>query len=150
MHNLNLETELTIAGTPMATQSMKVARFGKHIRKYQPAKVTNWQAYVKTYVLTQLPEDWKPLDCGLYVEYVFVFPILKSMSKKQKQFIKDGGILYKATRPDLGDNLRKGLNDALSGIVWTDDSRIVSDRGKKIYGEFPRIDIKVYSGVNYR
>jgi len=56
---------------------MKVARFGKHIRKYQPAKVTNWQAYVKTYVLTQLPEDWKPLNCGPICRVCFCLSNIK-------------------------------------------------------------------------
>ena len=147
---MNLVLELTIPGEPMAIQSMRVAKVGKFITKYQPKKVTNWQAYVKTFALTQLPFGWRLLDCGIHVSYQFVFPMLKSMSKQQRQFVLDGGLLYKASRPDLGDNLKKGLNDALTGIVWIDDSRIVSDAGRKVYGEFPRIDIKVYTMGAYR
>ena len=58
------------------------------------------------------------------MEYEFVFPPLKSMKKKTIQDIEAGEIIYKITKPDLEDNLKKGLNDAMTGIVWTDDSRI--------------------------
>ena len=39
--------------------------------------------------------------------------------------IEEGGLIYKTSRPDLQDNLCKGLFDALSGIVFKDDSQIV-------------------------
>lgn len=142
-----LELSVVIPGVPMAVQSVKSRNMGKFIGHYQPAKVINWKSYVAAFVADNLPDGWIPLDGGIRAEYLFVFPILKSMKKATRHRILAGEVIYKITKPDLGDNLKKGLNDALSGIVWTDDCRIASDRSIKIYGEVPRIEIRVFSGL---
>ncbi len=142
--------KLTIPGEPMAVQSMKVARAGKFIRKYQPKAVVNWKAYIRTYIATTLPDGWEPLRGALFVKYTFVFPILKSASKRTKEAIRCGEKVYKATRPDLSDNLKKGLNDALNGLVWNDDSQIAKEKAEKIYGDVPRIEIVVREGLRTR
>jgi Holliday junction resolvase RusA-like endonuclease len=55
-----------------------------------------------------------------------------------------GGIIYKHTRPDLTDNLAKGLFDAMESVVFINDSLIVSlDDVKKYYGIQPRIEIEL-------
>jgi Holliday junction resolvase RusA-like endonuclease len=69
------------------------------------------------------------------------------MKKKTIQDIEAGEIIYKITKPDLEDNLKKGMNDAMTGIVWTDDSRIAIGKGRKIYGTVPKIRIKVFTGL---
>jgi Holliday junction resolvase RusA-like endonuclease len=49
--------------------------------------------------------------------------------------IRNGEIFYKATRPDLPDNLKKLVNDSMSELVFRDDSIIVSeDNVKKYFG----------------
>lgn len=58
--------------------------------------------------------------------------------------IEAGELVYKATKPDLTDNLNKGVFDALQGIIYANDSQIISmDDVKKIYGQRPRIDIEL-------
>lgn len=49
---------------------------------------------------------------------------------------------YPTVRPDVSKYLRP-LEDALSGLVWKDDSLIVEQVGRKRYGEPPRVDVKV-------
>ena len=51
------------------------------------------------------------------------------------------GVIQPLNRPD-GDNLEKLVWDALTGIVWADDSQIVQWAGAKWYGE-PALVVKV-------
>ena len=80
-----------------------------------------------------------PFSEALSVEAVFVFPMLKGVSKSKIQAIEQGEIFYKTTKPDLTDNLMKGTMDALNGIVFTDDSIIAKVDSIKIYGVVPKI-----------
>ena len=53
--------------------------------------------------------------------------------------------MYKNTKPDLTDNLNKGLFDALQDIVYTNDSRIVKITDtSKIYGIHPRTELTIF------
>jgi Holliday junction resolvase RusA-like endonuclease len=65
------------------------------------------------------------------------------MKKATQQEIIAGCIEYKTTKPDLCDNLCKGVCDALTGIVYRDDSLIAEVHSKKIYGINPRIEITI-------
>ena len=44
---------------------------------------------------------------ALLVEYEFVFPPLKSMKKKTIQDIEAGEVIYKITKQDAEDNLKR-------------------------------------------
>ena len=69
----------------------------------------------------------------------------KTFTKAQRKLIEDGGIVYKDTKPDITDNLMKGVADALEGIVYVNDSRICKVASQKIFGVKPRIEIKFYT-----
>ena len=133
-----------IPGVPLATQSVRFAKVGNFIRKYQPKKVLDWKSYVKCSIISQLPEKWELLDESLKVEYWFAFPTLKSMPKKVVQSIEDGVRFPKKTKPD-NDNLLKGLNDCFSGIVWKDDALISETIVHKFYSTKPRIEVEITS-----
>lgn len=135
---------LTILGEPKAVQSVKFARIGRFVRKYQPKGVADWKGYIKLCAIQELPEDWELLDCPVKVVTQFFFSPPKSFNKKKMQAIQEGKIIWKDTKPDLSDNLRKGLMDALTGVVWKDDSIICEDAGRKLYSMQPRIELKIY------
>ena len=134
---------LSVAGTPMAVQSVRACRIGKSIRTYQPKKVEDWKGYVRLAIHEQLPEGWCLLDEQLAVKYTLKFPILKSMKKAEVARIANGDIIYKASKPDV-DNCLKGLNDCISGIVWRDDSLVVKASVSKIYSVTPSIEVIIY------
>lgn len=52
------------------------------------------------------------------------------------------GLVYPIGKPDL-DNLAKIL-DALNGVVWTDDARIVNAVTVKRYSDRPRLEISIW------
>lgn len=62
-------------------------------------------------------------------------------------FGKAGNVLpsarvFPTVKPDLL-KLARGIEDALTGIVWRDDSQIVSERLFKMYGEPARVEIQI-------
>lgn len=127
----------------MAMQSM---RFTKKGHRYQVRKVVNWKAQARQQMISQLPADFTPFVKPLMIkDLTYVFPIPKSFPKYKIGTIKDGFKIYKETRPDLMDNLSKSLWDCCEGILFLNDSQIVSHKGElcKIYGFKPRIEFEI-------
>lgn len=56
--------------------------------------------------------------------------------------MKEKGKYRPVTRPDV-DNYAKGVLDALSGIVYTDDNIIVDLHVSKHYSDEPRIEFEI-------
>lgn len=136
-----------ILGIPKPKQS---ARFrivdkktgGRFIASYQKKSVMDNEANISWTVTQQLPQGFVPFDCPIHVDIKYIFPIPTSMSKKDDRAIREGKKIFKPTKPDLSDNLNKGLIDALSGIIFVNDSRIVSMTAEKYYGITPRTIIE--------
>lgn len=142
---------LKILGGPTTKQSARhrIAKnkAGKQfIHSYQSSEVKKAEKNIRDSVVGQLPEDFIPLDGCLSVEVKLVFQPPKYMLKKKKyrEHLEAGGEIYKPTRPDLPDNLLKGLFDAMNKVVFSDDARIVrlSD-SKKVYGMKPRTEVLI-------
>jgi Holliday junction resolvase RusA-like endonuclease len=136
---LNLE----IPGIPKPKQSarFRISKNGagkQFISSYQNKDVKDAAANIAFIVLHQLPKGFIPYDCPVAARIEYVFPIPSSFSKKQKEAVLRGKIIYKDTKPDLTDNLNKGLIDALAGIVYINDSRIASTTAVKYYGSVPK------------
>jgi Holliday junction resolvase RusA-like endonuclease len=136
---------LTIKGIPKPKQSVRSkviqGKNGKpFVMHYQSNEVKQEESNIQTQVLNQLPIEFRPITITIAITKLhYIFPIPASFNKKQIAFIESGGIIYKGTKPDLTDNLNKGLFDALQGIVFINDSLIVSiDNVKKYYGFIPQ------------
>lgn len=68
----------------------------------------------------------------------FYFAKPASVSRKRTQHV---------VRPDL-DKLVRGTCDALRGIIYTDDSQIVSIKAEKFYGLPERVEITISGKVS--
>ena len=137
---------LIILGEPKPKQSFRFAIRGndekKFVAKYQPKEVVHHQRTLGWTIQMQLPKGFIPLDEPLKVEVLFVFSPPAAWSKKKMEELTSGKVIYKDTKPDL-DNLEKALWDAMEGIVFINDSRIVKKSIKKVYGVQPRTEIKI-------
>lgn len=142
--------KLVILGTPKAKQSARFRAItsketGKtFISSYQKKEVVENEKNIALAIKSQLPLGFIPYDEAVGVKILYVFPLLSSFNKKQKEFIDQGGIIYKDTKPDLTDNLNKGLFDSCEGVLYTNDSRICKVESTKIYGTQPRIELEIY------
>ncbi len=137
------EFEFIFRTEPRAIQSVRFCRIGEHVRTYQPKNNTDWKNFIRLSASEQLPEKWQSLDGPLAIEVLFIFSPLRSFPKKTMQAIAAGNRVYKSTKPDLCDNLLKGLCDSLTGICWRDDSQICKVNSCKYFGLDPMIRLKV-------
>ena len=142
-----MKLELKILGIPQPKQSARFAiqKFGskQYAKAYQPDKVVQNERNIAFDVKSQLPEDFTPFDQALKAKVLYVFPPLKGFSKAKLSDLRGGKKIYKETKPDLQNNLNKGLFDALEGVVYTKDSLICKVECEKIYGLVPRIEIEI-------
>ncbi len=127
-----------------AIQSFRFHNAGNFIQRYQPKQNYEYKALIRHSAEQQIGADFKLLENPLKVQVEFVFPELKSFSKSLKKRISEGAIVYKNTKPDLHDNLCKATFDALTGIVWEDDSQVAELSSRKYYGIRPKIIIEVH------
>lgn len=130
-----------ILGVPKPKQSMKFTKKGF---SYQPKEVKEQERNLKWDIKSQLPEGHTPYDGPLQLSVTFVFPPPAGWSKAKMGLLQQGVKFYKDTKPDLQDNLMKGVCDAMEGIVYTNDSRICKLTGsEKIYGMVPQTIIHI-------
>lgn len=109
-------------------------RQGRAILVESSTKVEPWRRRVGKIASTATGAhgDWTPLEGALVVDMVFTLPRPKTFPSKDLRRIHG----LPTTYPDLSKLLRS-TEDALTGIVWKDDARVVAYRR----------DAKVYVGA---
>lgn len=113
-------------------------RFNRYTgRAYDPEKSKQYKAKVQTEAKKVAPV--KPVECPVCLFIKIYRSIPKSFSKKKRQAIADGRLLP-TTKPDVS-NIVKGIEDALNGVWYADDSQIVSLYAIKHYSDEPRVFI---------
>ncbi len=109
-------------------------------------KGTHWRSDVRSACADALPYDFTPMECPLAVEMVFVKvrPQGHYRTGRYSELLKDSAPRYPTTRPDSG-KLGRSVLDALTGLLWKDDSLIVDERLSKEFGPSPECRITVWS-----
>lgn len=107
----------------------------------------SWRKTVQAQVRAQLPDGFCLLDCPLSVTMMFVVARGKSHYRtgRNADKLKEGAPLYHAKKPDVL-KLARAVEDALTGVVWVDDSRIVCERLSKSWGHEDAVVIEVAIG----
>ena len=117
-----MKFELRVYGLPVAQGRPRAFKLPSgQIRVYDPAKSKDWKRTVMAQALVVKPE--RLLDGALEGEIDFYLPRPKSLPKR---------VAYPIKKPDVS-NLLKGTEDALRGIIFADDSQIVTLRITKHY-----------------
>ncbi|WP_337952360.1 RusA family crossover junction endodeoxyribonuclease [Mitsuokella jalaludinii] len=123
-------------------------RFG-HGRTYDPPKSRKYKEYVRRLARKNMPSDalGRPLTCPVRLTCVIYRAVPKSWSRRKRaDAIADK--IRPTTRPDVS-NVIKGIEDALNGVWYADDSQIV-EYGVigKWYAEEPRVYVRLDTEVN--
>jgi Holliday junction resolvase RusA-like endonuclease len=130
----------SVEGIPVAKGRPRFKRVGNFVQTYTPNKTATWEEIVRQAAknamgTTDLLET--PVTMALY----FRLPMPQSWSKKRKEGALKG--LEAPTKKPDWDNLGKAVSDALNGVIFKDDSQIVSAHVRKIYSAVPGVDIYV-------
>ena len=120
---------LNVTPTPQARSRHTVIN-GFH-RAYKSAAQKGAEATLDALLAQHAPVE--PLTGAVALDFVAVFPVPASASKKKRQEMLDG-VIYHTHKPDL-DNLAKQLQDAMTRLqFWQDDRQLVRTRCEKKYG----------------
>jgi Holliday junction resolvase RusA-like endonuclease len=132
-------TEFTIPGEPVPQARPRASRQGNRVIMYDPPKSREYKQFVALIAKQHAPKI--PYEGELDVHLKIYRPIPKSTSKKNRE-LKNAGIKRPIVKPD-NSNYAKGIEDALNGIVYKDDSQIVDLRVSKFYSDDPRVEVRI-------
>ena len=129
-----------IPGQPIGQGRPKFSTINGHARAYDPEKSRNYKAYVRMLATQAMQETgFERIDgpCNLVIQAYFEVP--KSKSKKFREAaLADQERPTK--KPDLS-NIVKGIEDALNGLAYKDDSSIVYLCVTKYYSDVARVEV---------
>ena len=127
-----------ILGEPVAQGRPRFSRQGGFVKAYDPAKSRDYKSYVRLIAAQNAPVT--PVEGAIEFSLRIYRAIPKGMPKYKREAAK-AGTLRPVTKPDVS-NVLKGVEDALKGVWYKDDSQIVGYGVLgKWYDERPRIEI---------
>lgn len=127
-----------VLGDPVAQGRPRFSRQGGFVKAYDPAKSRDYKSYVRLIAAQNAPDS--PVEGAIEFSLRIYRAIPKGMPKYKREAAK-AGTLRPITKPDVS-NVLKGVEDALKGVWYKDDSQIVGYGVLgKWYDERPRIEI---------
>ena len=141
----------TVAGKPQTAGSKRAfanKKTGKIIVTDDNPKGRPWRADVQAAARRAI-ELTELLQCPLVLEVVFYFVRPKSHygTGKNANILKASAPTSHKTKPDTTKLLR-AIEDALTGVLWRDDSQVCYQVASKAYAEFPSAAVWVYTLPN--
>lgn len=132
--------EFVVNGEPHAQQRARATttKNGK-IRMYDPKASVNFKELVAYSALPHKPKELLAGPLILTLDVCRMIP--KRFTKEQTRNALEG-VLRPTTKPD-SSNYLKGIEDALNGVVWIDDSQLVTVIVRKWYGIHPGTFIRI-------
>ena len=134
--------KLTLYIEPVAQGRPRITTVGGYARAYDPTKSKNFKNEIATlakYLMTGV----EPLEGALTLS-VSVYRSIPKNTSRVKADLMERGVIRPIVKPDVS-NYIKGVEDALNGICWHDDSQIVEYKEPfgKWYSKTPRIVIDI-------
>lgn len=126
--------EFSIPGQPVAKGRPQFARHGAFVSTYTPKKTEVYENLVKT-AAAEAMAGRPPLECPVILKVSILLQIPVSWSKK-KQARAAAGYIAATKKPDA-DNILKSIKDGCNGVLWRDDSQVISIGVGKYYDERP-------------
>lgn len=115
---------------PISNAKNKISFAGNRPRVFKSSSAVQYQKTLRE--LVKMQWDKAPIDKPLKVEVVFHIARPRSIKNRK----------YPHCKPDL-DNLEKLLWDSFEGIVFVNDSRIVTKTISKQYSNEGMIEVKI-------
>lgn len=129
---MQLIANFSVVGRP-APQGSK-SYLGRGRFKEQSPYVAAWRNDVRNAAALAFGEAL--VDGPIYTEMIFLFnrPKCHHMSGKPDKPLKPTAPFWHTSAPDR-DKLERATNDALTGVIWSDDSQVAATLSQKVYAE---------------
>ena len=134
MRNGQVNLKYTFEITPVPQGRPRFVKRGNFVQAYDPKTSKEFKEKLKELALQQSPAL---SERALEVSIVFYMSIPKSKPKKWRESPP-----AHVVKGDI-DNVIKGTLDALTGILWKDDSQICMLSAHKVYSNSPRIEMVI-------
>ena len=116
-------------------------RFSKQGNTYTDSETRAYEQKIVAYYRQAFQDFQWPDGAFLEVAVTAHYPIPKSATKAATAGMQAGRILP-SRKPDI-DNVLKVVLDALNGVAYKDDARVVSVSARKLYSLTPKLVIEM-------
>ncbi len=130
----------TVPGKPRGKERPRFD--SRYNRTYTPKKTKDYEELVRWCYRAKCMEI--KLEGEITANITAYYPIAKSARKSDREAMESGKI-RPVTKPDT-DNIIKAVLDALNGLAYEDDSKVVSVNAKKYYSAEPRVEVTLSDG----
>jgi Holliday junction resolvase RusA-like endonuclease len=128
-----ISVSFTVRGLPVPQGSSRAFAIGGKARIVSTsAPLSAWRNAIAVAASREMGTH-PVFDESLEVNATFLLPRPVSVPK---------GRVYPSVKPDI-DKLTRALFDALTGVVWRDDSRVVQMSISKRYSDTPGVQVSV-------
>jgi Holliday junction resolvase RusA-like endonuclease len=129
-----------VEGTPVPKGRPRFARRGKFVSTYSPKTTVDYETKVAEAAQLAMGSS-EPLETPVGAYIYITLPIPASYSKKRTQACLSGE--ERPTKKSDIDNFCKAVFDGMNGIVFLDDSQVVSLHSTKVYGTIGMVEVMV-------
>jgi Holliday junction resolvase RusA-like endonuclease len=129
-----------VEGTPVPKGRPRFARRGKFVSTYSPKTTVDYETKVAEAAQIAMGSS-EPLETPVGAYIYITLPIPASYSKKRTQACLSGE--ERPTKKSDIDNFCKAIFDGMGGIVFVNDSQIVSLHSTKVYGTVGMVEVMV-------
>ncbi len=137
---MTFEVMFTVEGAPVGKGRPKFARRGNFVTAYTPTKTRTYESLIAEAAKTAMGSS-EPLQTPVAAYIYITVPVPQSYSKKRTTACLDGSE-RPCKKPDI-DNIIKAFLDSMNGIVYGDDTQVVSLHSTKRYGTVGMVEILV-------
>lgn len=143
-----LVEEIKIGGKPATAGSKRAFHSKKTGKTWVTDDCTRgkeWRATVRAACVEQrVATELYQGPLLLFTRFYLARPKSHYRTGKFASFLKDSAPVFPAGKPDTTKLLR-AIEDALTGVLWKDDSQVVFQITSKSYGRLPGAVIKLYT-----
>jgi len=141
---MTFQVTFAVEGTPIGKGRPKFARRGNFVSTYTPTKTRDYETLIAE-AAHQAMGSSEPLKTPVAAYIYITVPIPASYSKKRSAACL-GGLERPCKKPDI-DNIIKAFLDSMNGIVYADDTQVISLHSTKRYGTVGMVEVLVKEDI---
>jgi crossover junction endodeoxyribonuclease RusA len=131
-----------VPGKPEAQGSMRAfVRGGRAVLTSNNARLKPWRATVADVATSHGWDGKLLLDGAVWVDMIFC--VLRPQSHYGTKGLKESAPKFPITTGGDLDKLIRGVGDALTGVVWRDDRRIIGINARRVFDPREGVSLRI-------